>query len=260
MPNMSAVSNVKTSLTIPNSEGNFSINWKNLKKIIVEEQQKRNNEQTDRTNKRNRKPVKKRKTKKSSSETIAGDDDDVPHPERITKIIALDCEFVGSEENDDLLARVSICNSEGKCVYDKFVKPNVPVKDYRTAVSGVRKKDIINADSFDAVQREVCEILKGRVLVGHNVSKDLSVLALSHSKRMIRDTSTFPPFRSLAKTRFPKLKTLAKLILGMDIQSGEHCSIEDARATMFLYNQHKKQWEKWISKQKLNKKNQKNDS
>ncbi|KRX47884.1 RNA exonuclease 4 [Trichinella nativa] len=225
-----------------------------LKYVSVEEQQKRNNEQTDRTNKRNRKPVKKRKTKKSSSETIAGDD--VPHPERITKIIALDCEFVGSEENDDLLARVSICNSEGKCVYDKFVKPNVPVKDYRTAVSGVRKKDIINADSFDAVQREVCEILKGRVLVGHNVSKDLSVLALSHSKRMIRDTSTFPPFRSLAKTRFPKLKTLAKLILGMDIQSGEHCSIEDARATMFLYNQHKKQWEKWISKQKLNKKNQ----
>jgi len=35
------------------------------------------------------------------------------------------------------------------------------------------------------------------------------------------------------------LKKLAKEILGVDIQGGEHSSIEDARATMLLFRRHK---------------------
>ena len=50
--------------------------------------------------------------------------------------IAMDCEMVGVGEtgSDSILARISLVNQFGKCVYDKFVKPTEEVVDYRTWV------------------------------------------------------------------------------------------------------------------------------
>ena len=49
---------------------------------------------------------------------------------------------VGPDGNDSALARISIVNQFGHCVYDKFVKPKEQVTDYRTWVSGVRPEDL----------------------------------------------------------------------------------------------------------------------
>ena len=56
----------------------------------------------------------------------------------------MDCEMVGVGYGgkDSILARVSIVNHFGNCIYDKYVKPREKVTDYRTAVSGIRPKDI----------------------------------------------------------------------------------------------------------------------
>lgn len=56
----------------------------------------------------------------------------------------MDCEMVGVGPGgeESMLARVSIVNYFGKCVYDKYVKPTEKVTDYRTAVSGIRPGDI----------------------------------------------------------------------------------------------------------------------
>ena len=58
----------------------------------------------------------------------------------------MDCEMVGVGfgGKDSILARVSIVNHFGHCIYDKYVKPREKVTDYRTAVSGIRPKDIEN--------------------------------------------------------------------------------------------------------------------
>lgn len=56
----------------------------------------------------------------------------------------MDCEMVGAgpKGEDSIVARVSIVNQFGKCVYDKYVKPTEEVTDYRTAVSGIRPENI----------------------------------------------------------------------------------------------------------------------
>ena len=56
----------------------------------------------------------------------------------------MDCEFVGVGPGgrENMLARVTLVNQFGHCVYDKFVKPTELVKDYRTHVSGVRPQDL----------------------------------------------------------------------------------------------------------------------
>lgn len=119
---------------------------------------------------------------------------------KLTKFLAIDCEMVGIgyDGNDHMLARVSIVNKFGDCIYDKFVKAREEVKDYRTNVSGVRKEDLLNGEDFTTVQKEVAEIIKGKILVGHSLKNDLGVLFLSHPKKNIRDTSRYKPFRKVS--------------------------------------------------------------
>lgn len=65
---------------------------------------------------------------------------------RLTKCLAMDCEMVGvgATGDESVLARISVVNQHGHCVYDKFVKPKEKVTDYRTWVSGVRPEDLEN--------------------------------------------------------------------------------------------------------------------
>uniref|UniRef100_A0A452VES6 RNA exonuclease 4 n=1 Tax=Ursus maritimus TaxID=29073 RepID=A0A452VES6_URSMA len=141
------------------------------------------------------------------------------------------------------LARVSIVNQYGKCVYDKYVKPTQPVTDYRTAVSGIRPENLKQGEKLEVVQKEVADMLKGRVLVGHALHNDLKVLFLDHPKKKIRDTQKYKPFKSQVKSGRPSLKLLAERILGIRVQQAEHCSIQDAQAAMRLYILVKKEWE-----------------
>ncbi|XP_071507177.1 uncharacterized protein [Diadema antillarum] len=164
----------------------------------------------------------------------------------ITKCVGLDCEMVGVGHmgKDSILARVSMVNQYGQCIYDKFVKPREKVTDYRTAVSGVRPVNLAKAEEFLTVQKEVAAIMKDRVLVGHALKNDMKVLFLGHPRRLIRDTATYPHFREIMKTKRPGLKKLAKTVLGVTIQEGEHSSVVDARTAMRLYTLHRVAWEK----------------
>ncbi|XP_073681049.1 RNA exonuclease 4 [Garra rufa] len=165
--------------------------------------------------------------------------------EGLTRAVAMDCEMVGvgCDGEESILARVSIVNHFGKCIYDKYVKPTEKVTDYRTAVSGIRPADIANGEDIKTVQKEVAEILKGRILVGHAVHNDLKILLLDHPKKMLRDTQKYKPFRQRVKSARPALRVLCKEILNVKVQQGEHSSVQDAQATMRLYTLVKKQWE-----------------
>jgi len=152
---------------------------------------------------------------------------------------------VGPLGSESILARVSIVNFYGYPLYDSFVKPLEKVTDYRTWVSGVRSFNLKNAPSFSSVQSQVASLIKGRILIGHAIHNDLKALLLDHPNWLIRDTSKFKPFRDLAKTKFPSLKNLARLTVGVEVQGEgeEHSSVEDARVTMEVYKTGMKVWE-----------------
>ncbi|XP_078048027.1 RNA exonuclease 4 [Augochlora pura] len=163
---------------------------------------------------------------------------------KLTKHLAMDCEMVGiGDGTESMIGRVSIVNSHGCCIYDKYVKPREQVLDYRTRVSGIRPHNLQNGEDFQIVQKEVAEILRGRILIGHALKYDLDVLYLSHPRRHLRDTSRFKLFRQLSEGCTPSLKKLALELLGREIQTGEHSSVEDARAAMQLYLLYKNKWE-----------------
>jgi len=158
---------------------------------------------------------------------------------------------VGGPTNErSALARVSIVNYHGHVILDTFVRPKEKVTDWRSWVSGVTPMHMIHAREFEDVQKEVSTILMDRVLVGHAVKNDLEVLLLSHPRRDTRDTSRHPGFRKLSAGRTPALKKLAQEVLGIEIQGGEHSSVEDARVCMLLYRKFRDEIEK-LHKPKL---------
>ena len=177
----------------------------------------------------------------------------------LTDIIAMDCEMVGVGEDGrrSILARVSVVNEDGNVVLDTFVAPTEPVTDYRTRVSGVRPQDLRGAPPFKEIQRKMADILKGRTLVGHALKNDLRVLLLDHPRRLTRDTALYRPLTrplraneraqdtGIARGRGSRsLKELCAQHLGLEIQGGEHSSVDDARAALLLYQANRRNWER----------------
>ncbi|PHT51752.1 RNA exonuclease 4 [Capsicum baccatum] len=165
----------------------------------------------------------------------------------VTDVIAIDCEMVGVSYvgNRSALGRVTLVNQWGNVIYDEYVRPAERVVDFRTKISGIRPQHLKKAKDFHVVQEEVAALIKGRILVGHALRNDFKALLLGHQKQDIRDTSEYKHFLS-REGRKPALRNLATEVLGVGIQNGEHCPIEDARAAMMLYLKHRKEWEKSI--------------
>ncbi|KAM7251128.1 hypothetical protein ACFE04_023011 [Oxalis oulophora] len=161
----------------------------------------------------------------------------------VTDVMAMDCEMVGiGQGTKSALGRVTLVNKWGNVLYDEFVRPIEFVVDFRTEISGIRPRDLRKAKDFRVVQKDVADLTKGKILVGHALRNDLKALLLTHPKKDIRDTAEYQPF--LKERRRKALRHLASEFLGVTIQNGEHCPVEDARAAMLLYQKYRKEWEK----------------
>ncbi|XP_031474279.1 RNA exonuclease 4 [Nymphaea colorata] len=169
----------------------------------------------------------------------------------LTDVVAMDCEMVGVsfQGSKSALGRVSLVNSWGNVVYDEYARPLEYVVDFRSEISGIRPHNLRKAKDFHTVQKDVAQLIKDRILVGHALHHDLKALLLCHPKRCTRDTSHYLPFKNKeGKTR--ALRDLAKEHLGVEIQRKQHCPIEDARAAMLLYQKYRKEWEKHVKEQR----------
>ncbi|GCE97648.1 hypothetical protein ZYGM_004439 [Zygosaccharomyces mellis] len=150
-------------------------------------------------------------------------------------IFALDCEMCLSRKGS-VLTRVSIVDFDGNVVYDKFVKPDMPITDYLTKYSGITEEKLANVTTtLRDVQHDILNMIsEDDVLIGHSLENDLNALKVRHPK--IVDTTVIyehragPPFR-------PALRHLASTHLDYNIQTGDregHNPVEDARACMDL--------------------------
>lgn len=228
-------------------------NWKQLQAQLQQKKQK------DRPRKKSSNPA------ATHTSTTVRVHKDVP----LTRVLAIDCEMVGvgPKGDDSRLARyartsacyklcttlfltrahkkndrVALINARSDVILDTFVQVEERVTDFRTKWSGVRAGDLKGAPPLAAVQSAVARLINGRILVGHAIQNDLDALQLTHPAKDLRDTSkvaalrrVLPNGRSVARS----LKHLAAEEVGLDIQSGEHSPVEDARAALYLYHKHK---------------------
>lgn len=146
------------------------------------------------------------------------------------------------------LARCSVVSYSGDVLYDKYIRPEMPIVDYRTRWSGITRQHLHKAIPFQVAQKEILKLLKGKVVVGHALHNDFQALKYVHPRSQTRDTTYVPnllsqPY-SLTRARV-SLKDLALNLLHKKIQVGHqgHSSVEDAMAAMELYKLVEVQWE-----------------
>ncbi|SCU86727.1 LANO_0C09010g1_1 [Lachancea nothofagi CBS 11611] len=148
---------------------------------------------------------------------------------------AMDCEMCMADSGL-VLTRVSLVDFECNLIYDRLVKPDVPIVDYLTKYSGITEEKLRDVTTtLHDVQSDILKLVSSDdILIGHSLQSDLNVLKIRHPRiidtAMIYEHKAGPPFR-------PALKYLAFEYLSQEIQNSEglgHDSFEDARACMEL--------------------------
>ena len=167
-------------------------------------------------------------------ESLSSGDGGAEKNETEFPIFSIDCEMVETAKGSEL-ARMSIINEALECTYDTFVKPAIPITDYRTKFSGITEdtlKDVTT--TLQDVQEKLKTLLPPKcIITGHSLENDFHAVKLIHP--YVIDTSCI--FTPLASPLYkPKLKKLTMELLSKEIQSGfdGHDSIEDATACMRL--------------------------
>lgn len=160
-----------------------------------------------------------------------------------TTIVAIDCEMVLCTDTQKHLARLTIVNYNRVVLIDEYVKPELPVKNYISHITNIDAFKLSHAKSYEEIKPRVEAILKGRMIIGHTIESDLGLLGIDIPLKVVRDISLFSLFMNGKYRR--SLKELSEEHIGIQIQSGIHSSVEDARATLELYKMYQKEidWE-----------------
>ncbi|KAK7694956.1 hypothetical protein QCA50_002144 [Cerrena zonata] len=178
----------------------------------------------------------------------------LPNPEDILAISTL-VVGVGPGGNTSMLARVAVVDYRGQTLLSTYVRPTMtPVTDYRTSTTGIRPEHLTanGIPSFETVQAQVASLIRGKVLVGHCLWQDLSVLGIRHPAVATRDVALYQPFRNTLRSprQIVGLQTLMWHLMRRRCQEEHQCALENARAVMDLYRSHATEWESLVSKGK----------
>ncbi|KAJ2928760.1 hypothetical protein H1R20_g8157, partial [Candolleomyces eurysporus] len=170
------------------------------------------------------------------------------------QFLALSCTNVGVGPGGTttMLARVSIVDYKGTVIFDRYVLPTMPVTDYRTVTTGIGASHLQPPEAwpFQAVQQQVANLLKGKILVGHSIWNDLSVLGIPHPAVATRDVALYQPFRNALRSpqQTVGLQTLAWQLLCRRCQDEQINPAENARVALDLYRSDESDWEAAVSR------------
>ncbi|CAJ1397744.1 unnamed protein product [Effrenium voratum] len=154
-------------------------------------------------------------------------------PENVEDILlAVDCEMVATDQDQNALARVCACNAKGEVLMDRLVRPEGVITDARSDITGLQAAQLAEVDfSLSDAQEELLGLMSPwTVLVGHTLNHDLSVLRLQSF--LVLDIGLLYAIEGQPRRR-PALAHLVHQLLRKDFRlEGLHDCVQDVLMTM----------------------------
>ncbi|MBQ8568770.1 MAG: 3'-5' exonuclease [Oscillospiraceae bacterium] len=149
--------------------------------------------------------------------------------------VSLDIETTGlSPETCEIIEIGAVRVSEGKVTeeFQKFIRPDKPVPDFITSLTGITNEMVADADGAEAVLAEFEEFLGDSLIVGQNVNFDIGFLYDNMLKYLgIPMTNDFADCLRISRNLFPELPNhkLATLVKHFGLsQSEAHRALSDS--------------------------------
>ncbi|KZT44550.1 hypothetical protein SISSUDRAFT_1068416 [Sistotremastrum suecicum HHB10207 ss-3] len=174
-----------------------------------------------------------------------------PRPDQYISLSCL-CVGIGPGGSTSMLAQVTILDVHGRTLLGTYVRPTNPVTDYRTSVTGIEAKHLEPGRKIHDVQRLASQIFQNKIIIGHTLWSEFSVLGIPHPAVDTRDLALYLPFRTHIKSNAPVigLQTLVWNFLERKIQEGHQKTSENASACLELFKANAGTWENFIQEGK----------
>lgn len=158
-----------------------------------------------------------------------------------TPYVVFDLETTGFSPVKNRIIEIGAVRVENGKITDRFssfVNPQLPIPYRITQITGITDSMVIDAKKIEEVLPEFLSFAKGAVLVGHNVSFDISFIN-ENCKRLgyEADFTTFDTL-GLSRTFFPRqarhtLDAVAKTL--KIVLDNHHRAVDDAEATAGIF-------------------------
>ena len=155
------------------------------------------------------------------------------------EIIALDIETTGLDPRNDSIIEIGAIKFKNNRVvaeYSKLINPRKPINHFITNLTGITNSMVMNAPFIVDVLPEINDFIGDGIILGQNIDFDLSFF---HRYNILKDNPTIDTYE-LAAVLMPTaprygLGSLASQ-LGV-VLTNAHRALDDARATMQVYQQ-----------------------
>lgn len=153
--------------------------------------------------------------------------------------VFIDVETTGLSPTRDAIVQVSALRSFGRKVVDglnSYVNPRCPIPGESTAIHGITDDKVKDSPTIDEIMEPFMNLIKGAILVGHNVTFDLNFL--DHAFHGALDGVEYIDTMCIAKAllNLPnyKLETVADYA-EFHPKGGYHDSLTDCTAAAAIF-------------------------
>ena len=172
------------------------------------------------------------------------------------RLLFIDCEFVvgfkevnenGKWKGISLLASICILKYDGDIILNTKVSPSKKIRSYVKWITGYTPQDLRNKRKDVEVIEDVQRLVRGKILVGHDLTADIKVLKIDKKELMgIRDLSTSLVLKEKMNTENTRLKleNVAQAMLGRSTRdiTGCHDVLKDVQAIRDIYQMIETEW------------------
>lgn len=159
--------------------------------------------------------------------------------------VALDLETTGlNPVNDRIIEIGAALMVNGKSVqeFTCMVNPGIPIPLQITEITGISDAMVKQAGTVEEALARLMPLIKGRILLGHNILFDYSFLKKAYADQGIEFTAKGIDTYRLAKRFLPALphKSLEALCEHFRIETAHHRALADAIAASDVYQEIRK--------------------